>query len=155
MEGLFTLCVRYTLSDYLVSRAIVEMHRYWPPWQYLHVCTRFLLSNFLLVFLGMWDTLIEKLLQIALSVIRVLYRLVVKPSVEELISVFSRDFVFFPGFRPNPVFGVFDSWMVSLYVILAIDSFWLIGPTEDRYEEYHQKPKLLFVLMVSVDLGFG
>ena len=113
MEELFTLCVRYTLSDYLVSRAIVEMHRYWPLWQYLHVHTRSLLSNFLLVFLGMWDTLIEKLLQIALLVIRVLYRLVVKPSVEELILVFSRDFVFFPGFWPNPVFGVFDSWMVK------------------------------------------
>ena len=153
MEELFTLCVRYTLSDYLVSRAIVEMHRYWPLWQYLHVHTRSLLSNFLLVFLGMWDTLIEKLLQIALLVIRVLYRLVVKPSVEELILVFSRDFVFFPGFWPNPVFLI-AGWL-SLYVILAIDSFWLIGPTEDRYEEYHQKPKLLFVLMVSVDLGFG
>ena len=58
----------------------------------------------------------------------------------------------FEGWWSNLVFVVLD-WLMVILVCYTSTWSWLISPTEGRYEEYHQK--LLFVLVMSVDLRFG
>ena len=57
------------------------------------------------------------------------------------------------------LFLIIFSWFCVLCSMVAIcytrNWFWLFGPTDSRCEEYCQKPKLFFVLVVSVDWRFG
>ena len=75
-------------------------------------------------------------------VIGVLQRLVVKPSFDKFVLMISMWFCTLCRLMVKPIFHT-SYW------------FWLIGRPEVRYEEHCWKSKLLFVLVVSVDLRFG
>ena len=123
---------------------MVEIWRHGSPWQYLLVCTRCFLSG---------QTWIDELLLIALLVICVLQRLAVKPNVKKLLLITLSWFISFAGWWSNLVLGILDRLMVKP-ICYASNWFWSEGPMNGRSEEYCWKPKLLFILAVSVNLRF-